>query len=199
MTRLVGVRAVPCEHGVAWGGEGNVRFAKNLALCPRPGARGSRVDARRTRVLELAQRLDHRIDQAMRLQPSGHNRQFRLPQVWAGFNDADAINLFGEGPEFEETFRWYQTSAQRTFESFRRGHQGLALYPLEWVSGQLEDAAGMFAEMSGLPRRQAFQMTDAPEKLVGQQGAMAYDLRVNEQGNRRPDVVVAPASRKLVG
>jgi hypothetical protein len=177
LTQLVGLRAVACEHGVVWGGEASLSFAKNLSITPRPGGRGSRLDARRTQLFELALRLDHRIDQATRMQPSGHTRQFRLPQVWVGFGESDAMNLYGEGPEFEEACRWYGTSAQRTFESFRRGHRGLSLYPLEWVSGQLADAAGMFAEMSGLPRRQAFQV-EGEEGLQGQQGAMQFDFQI---------------------
>jgi hypothetical protein len=197
VTQLVGVGPIPCEHGVDWGGEGNVRIAKNLSLAPRPGARGSRIDARRTRLFELALRLDHRIDQAMRLQPSGHTRQFRLPQAWAGYTDSDAMNLYGEGPEFEEACRWYGTSAQRTFESFRRSQAGLALYPLEWVSSQLADAVGMFMEMSGMPRRQAFQVGGRADGLAGQQGAMSYDFRLGQRADicRRAD----RSSNKLVG
>jgi hypothetical protein len=196
VTQLVGVRAVPCEHGVAWGGEGNVRFTKNPSLAPRAGSRGSRIDALRTRLFELALRLDHRIDQAMRLQSSGHTRQFRLPQAWVGFSDSDAMNLYGDGPEFEEACRWYGTSAQRMFESFRRSHQGLALYPLEWVSSQLEDAVGMFVEMSGMPRRQAFQVGGRAEGLEGQQGAMSYDFQLGQ----RADVGRhADQSNKLLG
>jgi hypothetical protein len=112
----------------------------------------------------------------MRLQPSDHNRQFRLPQVWAGFSYGDADNLHGEGPEFEEACRWYRMPAKVLFEKFRRSEKGLALYPLEWVSGQLDDSLRLFAEVAGLPRRQVFQLKAYPDDLVGHQGAMAYDF-----------------------
>jgi hypothetical protein len=178
-------RATRVQHGVLWGGAENARLRKDLALCPRPGGKGPRINSRNVEFLDLALRLDHRIEQAVRLQPSAHNRQFRLPRIWAGFGSADAAQLAGEGPEFEEVCQWYRLPAQAAFEQFRRSQDGLALYPLDWVSGQLDDSLALYAELEGMPRRQAFQLSELPRDLAGHQGAMAYDF-FSGNPRRRP-------------
>jgi len=91
--RLCGYRACRLDHGVLWGGAANSRTHKNLAIRPRHGATGVRIDARQVELLELGLRLDHRIDQAVRYQPSARNRQFRLPRRWAGYRAQAAAPL----------------------------------------------------------------------------------------------------------
>jgi hypothetical protein len=174
--RLCGYRARCCEHGVLWGGPRNVQFSKDLSLCPRPGARGMRVDSRRTGLLELALRLDHRIDQAMRLQPSAHNRQFRLPRVWAGYDRSRAAKLCGDGPEFEDACRWLGMTREATLQKFRRSQDGLTLFPMDWVSGELDGSTALFADVEALPRRQLFQLGEHADGQLGYQGAAAYDF-----------------------
>ncbi len=181
--RLRGFRASRIEHGVLWGGSENVRLRKDLSLCPRPGAKGVRLDSRRTDLLDLALRLDHRIEQAVRFQPSAYNRRFRLPRIWAGFRRGTAETLRGEGPEIEALCQRFGMSTDLMFKKFQRRQDGLTLYPIDWVSSQLDGSLALFAELEGLPRRQIFQLSEFPDDLVGHQGAMAYDFHASKFRN----------------
>ena len=181
--RLRGLRASRVEHGVLWGGAENARLRKDLSLCPRPGAKGMRVDSRHTELLELALRLEHRIDQAVRNQPSTHNRRFRLPRLWAGFSHRGATALHGEGPEIEALCQRFGMSRDSMFENSQRLQDGLTLYPMDWVSNQLDFSLALFAELAGLPRRQIFPLSKFPRDLVGHQMTMAYDFHAGEHRN----------------
>jgi hypothetical protein len=68
--RLCGNRASRVAEGVLWGGCDNARVYRDHSLIPRRGARGLRVDLRRAELLQPALRLDYRITQAVRYQPS---------------------------------------------------------------------------------------------------------------------------------
>src|SRR5688572_17019061 len=58
--RVAGYRATLGSHSVQWGGCENHRLLKDLALLPKPLAKGLRIDSRNTTLLQLALRLDHR-------------------------------------------------------------------------------------------------------------------------------------------
>jgi len=181
--RLRGLRATRVAHGVLWGGAENARLCKEPSLCPRPGAKGIRVDSRHAELLELALRLDHRIDQAVRNQPSTYNRRFRLPRIWAGFTHGSAAALHGEASEFEALGRRFGVSRDSMFENFKRRQDGLTLYPMDWVSNQLDGSLALFAELEGLPRRQIFPLSKYPGDLVGRQSAMSFDFHASERRN----------------
>ncbi len=187
--RLRGFRASRVKHGVLWGGSENARLRKDLSLCPRPDAKGVRVDSRHTELLELALRLDHRIDQAVRFQPSAYNRRFRLPRLWAGFSQSMAATLRGEGPEFETLCQQFGLPREVMFEDFQRRQDGLTLYPMEWVSDQMKGSLAIFAELEGVPRRQIFPLKEFPGDLAGHQGAMAYDFHASGLRNAAAKLV----------
>jgi len=53
---------------------------------------------------------------------------------------------------------------------------GLRLYPLDWVSNQLERALVMFAEVTPSMRRQICRVEGLPDGLIGYRGASAFDF-----------------------
>lgn len=168
-----GVSIVP--HGVQWGDRDNERFYKDLCLCPLNGGRGRRLDRRNSRLLDLALQLENRIRIAHRYRRRPR-RKLRLPRCWAGFTGDVVQALHGEGPEFEQLCAKFGMAQESMFRKFERRLDGLRLYPLEWVSGQLEAATTVFAELNGFPRRQVISLKRFPETLVGYSGANVYDL-----------------------
>jgi hypothetical protein len=190
--RVVGYRACRVDDGVQWGGEGNARIFKNLALAPRPGARGERLDLHDGELLEAALGLDRRVDQAARYPASIRNRPLRLPKLWAGFRSHVASELRGEGPELEALASRFGLSTDCMFRKFQRPHEGLVLCPLAWVSDQLASATAIFAELAGLPRRQAFDLGGFPGGLVGFQDASAFDFYASSfRSAKRPGRALA--------
>lgn len=168
-----GVRQVP--HGIQWGGADNNRLYKDLTLAPKPGARGRRLDLRHRELAALALRLDRRLSRASRY-PAAPWPDLRLPQLWAGFRSRDASGLQGEGPEFEAACRSRGDADGALFKNSARQFAGLTLYPFEWVSGQLERATAVFAEVTLRVRRQLFRVSTLPADLIGFSGAAAFDF-----------------------
>jgi hypothetical protein len=62
------------------------------------------------------------------------------------------------------------------FRKFQRPHEGLVLCPLAWVSDQSPSATAVYAELAGLPRKQAFDLTEFPDGLVGFESASMFDF-----------------------
>jgi hypothetical protein len=53
---------------------------------------------------------------------------------------------------------------------------GLALYPIEWVSGELHKASAIFAEITPQLKRQVCRVSQLPAGLTGFQGAAEFDF-----------------------
>jgi hypothetical protein len=157
-----------------WGGAANNRIFKNLTLRPRAESRGERLDTNQSSLIELALRLDHRIAQGTQF--GTRHQKFRLPRLWAGFRQADASRLQGEGPELDELCTKFDLSREAMLRKFKREWDGLCLVPLDWVSGQLSFSVAVFAEMERMPKRQLLDITDWPGSLSGISGASAFDL-----------------------
>jgi hypothetical protein len=174
--RVAGYRASRIDHGVQWGGPDHARIFKNLALAPRPGARGERFDLHDVELLEAALGLDRRVAQAARYPATVRNRSLRLPRLWAGFTLGLAGTLRGEGPELEALASRFGLPIENMFRKFHRPHEGLVLCPLAWVSDQLASATAVYAELAGLPRKQAFDLSEFPDGLVGFEDAMGFDF-----------------------
>ena len=62
--RFAGYRVTQVPHGVCWGGAANSQFFKDLTLTPRPGGRHQRLDCAKTRMVELARKMDRRLARA---------------------------------------------------------------------------------------------------------------------------------------
>jgi hypothetical protein len=173
--RVIGCRGKRIDHGVQWGGLECCEIYKDLGLSPLPRARGLRIDLADTQLLHLALRLHHRIDQALRFQPSLARRQLRLPRLWAGYKARDAQGITGSGPEFEGLCQKFAMAPAAMFKKFEREHFGLRLYPMEWTSHCLDQAKAVFAELTGFPQRQAFGVSGESD-LLGYVGAAAFDF-----------------------
>lgn len=176
--RFVGYRVSRVPHGVRWGGADNNQLFKDLTLMPKLGARGQRIDRSKAELLRLALRLDRRLSRAAR-HPAAPRRGLRLPEVWAGFTYRDACDLQGEGPEFEMACRRQQAKPESAFRAAAIRTHGLMLFPLNWVSGQLERAAALFAKVTSSVQRQVFKVEEIPAGLRGFDGASEFDFYVS--------------------
>lgn len=198
---LAGFSAERVEWGVAWGGPDRNPFAKDLALEPQVAARGRRLDLARSRLLELGLRLEHELHRAGRYARLRSRRRFTLPPLWAGFRPADAAGLQGEGPEFSEAARMAKKkSASQLLAEAGRDHQGLRLFPLDWVSHRWRQAVEVFADLSRFPQRQAVRLREGAIDLVGYRGACQFnfhDSRFQEGGFRGNRFERRPVARLL--
>ena len=135
--RLVSYRASRVPHGVQWGGEANSQLFKDLTLTPQFGARGQRIDRHKLKLLSLAKKMNCRLSRAAR-HPAAPWPSLRLPRLWAGFYTRHVHDLCGRGPEFEEAHHQRNEPPTSVFRAASRTAYGLELYPLDWVSDQLE-------------------------------------------------------------
>jgi hypothetical protein len=174
--RLLGAGTDVVPYGVAWGGPGLARFYHDLRLEPKHGARGMRINATNTGLLELALRLHRQLHCVERYEPRAARSELKLPPLWAGFAPGDLEAITGDGPELATLCRKFDFSAQAMLEIFRRDHWGLACLPVDWVSGHLGKALRLFADLNEVPPVQIFQLEELPGQLVGYQGAVAYDF-----------------------
>jgi hypothetical protein len=145
-------------------------------------------------LLALALKLDRRLSRAARY-PAAPWPTLRLPRVWAGFHQNQVRNLLGEGPEFEETCRQCRLSAAVLFQRTARRVFGLVLFPMDWVTSQLEQAATIFAELRPSLRRQTCRIAGVPDGLIGYQGASAFDFYNSRYRNARRGVTT-PSHRE---
>jgi hypothetical protein len=173
--RLVAYGASRAPHGVQWGGAANSRFFKDLMLTPQFGARGQRIDRKKSDLMSLALKLDQRLCRAAR-HPAAPWPALRLPRMWAGYRQSEARNLAGEGPEFDEACRHVSESPATLFQTAARHVFGLTLFPMDWVSNQLERATNMFAQLTPSLRRQTCRIEGLPDGLIGYEGASAFDF-----------------------
>ena len=169
-------RASRIEHGVQYGGPANARLYKDMMLSPRPGGGHLRLDLYNMAVLDRALRLNRRIDVALRFQPRISRRGLRLPRLWAAFSPEVACGLAGSGPEFEALCGRFGVEPDLMLRKFERERDGLALYPLEWVSDRLAAASAVLVERTGFPSCQVFGVASPEVDLVGYSGAAAFDF-----------------------
>jgi hypothetical protein len=174
--RLAGYSGMPVSWGVMWGGTEQCRFFKDLLLYPTPQARGRRLDATRGQLLQLALRLDRHLIQHARCPWLVHRRHLQLPRLWAGFRALQAAHVTADGPELEEYCRRTGKSSSQSLEQSRRTHEGLALFPLEWVSHQWQNMTAVFSDLGCFPKWQVFPLRRIPEDLQGFQKAAEYDF-----------------------
>jgi hypothetical protein len=174
--RLAGFSGHPRPWGVAWGGREGSLFFKDLLLRPNVQARGRRLDASREDLLALALTLDRQIERHARYPWLVHARRLKLPCLWAAFRAAQAPHITGDGPELAASARQTGRSPKGLLAESKRVHEGLALYPLEWVSHEWQRAAGVFADLRTFPRWQVFPLARLPEDLQGFRGASQFDF-----------------------
>ena len=118
------------SHGVQWGGLANRRFCKDLALQPAPHGQGYQLDLFEAEAVDLALRLNWRIDTALRYQRSAARASLRLPRLWAGFAADAAAEVRGDGPELAALAARFDLPAEALMAKFRRERSGQTLYPL---------------------------------------------------------------------
>ena len=128
--RLAGYGGVRMPWGVAWGGPEQSKFFKDLLLRPIPGARGLRLDAERTRLLELALQMERQLQRHSRCPWFLRRRRLELPRLWAGFRASAVADVTGDGPELTAEIRRTGRPAGRLLQEARRMHEGLTLFPL---------------------------------------------------------------------
>jgi hypothetical protein len=176
--RFVAYGASRIPHGILWGGIANNRFFKDLTLIPQFRACGQRIDRSNIELTSLALKLNHRLRRAARL-PAVPWRELRLPRLWAGFRRSVASVLRGDGPEFECECASLPVDSNKVFRKSARTHFGLTLYPMDWVSNQLELAVAVFADVTPALRRQVCRFNGLPDSLTGYCGASEFDFYTN--------------------
>ncbi len=173
---LAGYSGARVPWGVQWGGVEHNLFFKDLLLRPRPQAYGRCLDTRHPQLLELALRMDRLLDRFGRYTHLGKERQLVLPRLWAGFRTSCLPQLTGEGPELAAAAAHTGQSPEELLRQSRRQYEGLALFPMEWVSHHWEQATAVFADLQGFPTCQVFSLTAPELDLVGFRGAAQFDL-----------------------
>ena len=184
--RLVAYGASRTPHGVQWGEAANSRLFKDLMLTPQFRARGQRVDRDKSELLSLALKLDRRLSRAAR-HPAAPWPELRLPRLWAAFRYRDATHLRAEGPEFEAACRHGNGSETDVLQTAAQRMPGLTLYPLDWISNQLDYSVAMFAEVTPSLRRQTCRIQGVPDGLIGYQVRGAFDFYSSRYRNVRRD------------
>jgi hypothetical protein len=185
--RLCGYKVRDISHGVEWGGAENCKLFKDATLTPQHGARGQRLDRRKLNLIEHALRLDRRLSRAAR-HPAAPWPNLQLPRLWAGFRPNHAAALRGEGPEFENECAMQCARAMEFFHVSAQCIEGLTCYQLDWISGQLDGAVAVFAEVTYQMRHQICRIGKLPDGLSGFQGSSVFDFFSNhfrgQTGNR---------------
>jgi hypothetical protein len=174
--RLAGYSSVRAPWGMMWGGAEQCRFFKDLLLYPTPQARGRRLDATRGQLLQLALRLDGHLTRHARYPWLIHRPHLQLPRLWAGFRASHVAHLSADGPELEAYCCRTGKSPSQSLEQSHRNHEGLTLFPLEWVSHQWRNMTAVFADLRCFPKWQVFPLRHMPEDLQGFQKAAEYDF-----------------------
>lgn len=170
--RLAGFAGRRVPWGVQWGGQDGNLFFKDLLLRPSRQARGRRLDAACESLLALALKLDRQLERHARYPRPARPQPLRLPRLWAGFRASQVAHITGDGPELARIGR----SADDLLAESRRSHEGLVLYPLEWVSHQWPRMAAVFADLATYSRWQVFPLHDIPADLQGHQAAAEFDF-----------------------
>src|SRR4051794_29222960 len=96
--------------------------------------------------------------------------------MWAGFRSSAATRVSGNGPELERECNLRSLTSGEMFRESARYFDGLILYPLDWVSDQIELATAVFAEVTPSLRRQVFRISGLPDGLIGYHGASEFDF-----------------------
>jgi hypothetical protein len=196
--RLAGYSGSRIPWGVRFGGPENCLYHKDLRLQPVPGGRGYRLDLADDDLLTLGLGLERELDRCARYCQQRVREHVCLPKFWAAFRPADTRNITGDGPELAAYAARTGRSPQHLLQHLRRDQFGLAMYPLGWVSHLWEMAVAVFADLSGVPRRQVFRLHHAPDDLVGFRGACEYDFyhgqaRPTLQNKEKQDCLRSPA------
>jgi hypothetical protein len=174
--RLAGYAATRVPWGVRFGGPGECRFFKDLALQPVPAGGGYRLNLTRPDVLRLGLKLERQLNRRVRYCPGPMPAQPRLPKLWAGFSAAAAAEIRGDGPELFDYVRHTGQRPEELMARLRRHHAGLVLYPLAWVSHHWQEALTVLVDLAGFPPTQVFALDQLPGSLFGFQGAAEVDL-----------------------
>ena len=189
--RMVGYEATRVEHGVMWGGAENCRLYKDLTLQPMRVGSGLRLDTANLELFQMGMQLQSMLHRVCNYTPRAAHRLPQFPRLWAGYRSDAAAELKGEGPELAALSERFDLTPDMMFRKFQRSHEGLALFPLDWVSGQLASAVAVFAEMNSLPRRHVFRARALPDALLGYKGATAWDFYYSPQRQRHEDSLIA--------
>lgn len=187
--RLAGFSGQRIPWGVKFGGPEGSRFEKDLGLPPKAGARGRRIDLANHQLLRLGLALDRLSRRQRRHRRMPEGTQLTLPKLWAGFRPEVSAGMTGDGPELIGACHMTGQSRGALMAQARRIHQGLVLYPLEWVSHHWQTIFAIFADLADYPRRQAFEIRDPADDLIGFRGACGFDLcntRFRSIGTGRP-------------
>ena len=184
---LAGFGGMHGPWGVLWGGPDQSRFLKDFSLHPAAKGRGPRTNVRRNELLGLALQLDRKIERYVHYPQVTRRHRLKLPKLWAGFRASRAARITGDGPELADACRRARRSAEELLNESRRNHEGLTLFPLEWVSHHWQITSAVLADLERFPATQVFPVKSLPAGLQGFKGAAEYDFYTSRFRTSRCD------------
>lgn len=153
--RVAGYRPQVTSERVDWIGGTKAVFWKDLLLRPKAFSKGQRLDLRGSALLQLALRLEHRIQQAERHPRRIEKNTLQFPRLWAGFSRSISNSIEPNGPELEALCSKFGLTREAMSAKFKQELDGLVLLPATWIVEDLHRATTTFAELAGIPSRQA--------------------------------------------
>ncbi len=174
--RFAGFSGARMPWGVQWGGAEKSLFFKDLLLRPVPQGCGHRLDSSRANLIGLGLKLDRQIERQWRYREMAARDRLLLPHLWAGFRSSQAAKIVGDGPELVACAQQAGQAPAELLAQGKRTHDGLTLFPLEWVSHEWQGMTAVFADLERFPSWQVFPLRRLPEDLQGYQDAAQFDF-----------------------
>jgi hypothetical protein len=163
--RLAGFSAARMPWGIQWGGAKQSLFFKDLLLRPVPQGCGRRLNSSYANLIDLGLKLDRQIERHCRYPWMATRKRLLLPRLWAGFRSSQAAKITGDGPELAACAQRTGQSPAELLARRKRTHEGLTLFPLEWVSHEWQ---GM--EMQRIPSTAAAIQRQIAERQQDNRG-----------------------------
>lgn len=193
--RASGYHPQQSEYGISWAGYDQGLFCKYLSSMPRRGRYGAWLDTRNGRTLHAFLHLNQMLtDEQDTVSNSG---VLVLPSTWAGFTTQAASGIKPSGPELEQLCKKFELTTEAMIAKFTRHHNRQKLFPLDWVSDQLDTCVDLYVEPASAPFAQVIA-GEENGNFRGYQGSSEYDFFANrcrpaESKRNRRQPSIAPA------
>ena len=149
-----------------------MRFEKDLALPPDYLPPCSRIAPGNGKLLRQALQLDGYLELHAKFPYYPRKCSPKLPRFLAALKSDSPV---ADGPELAAYCEQSGLDSRSATAQLRRLHRGQWLHPVEFVSHSWHEFAAVYADMTGVPKRQIVRL-DSEESLKGYRGACQYDF-----------------------